>query len=52
MTKFEQVLKTVTEVFQHGATVEDAWDDSENGDYLIRMTTSIVETMYDMEKRY
>ncbi len=45
MTKFQQILKTVTEVFQHGAQAEDAWDDSENEDYLIQMTALIMEKM-------
>jgi hypothetical protein len=45
MTKFQQILKTVTEVFQHGAQAEDAWDDSENEDYLIQMTALIMETI-------
>ena len=45
MTKFQDVLKIVTDTFHAGAVAEDAWDDSENRSYLIEMTALIMETV-------
>ena len=43
MAKFQDVLEIVTDTFHAGAVAEDAWDDSENESYLIKITSLIME---------
>ena len=52
MTKFQEVLATVSAVYLRGSKDHSDQKNTTIDAYLIEMTELIIETMYDMEKRY
>lgn len=52
MTKFQEVLATVQAVYLRGSKDHSDQKNTSSEAYLTEMTALIIETMYDMEKRY